>query len=137
MEKPYRRSKLEQWEDRHLLRDTAQRQLKLTESQRQLGKRAAEVAAGLKSAICRGVSSRGAKSSLSRPAAEYSTILARMTSRYGDVYLRAQASSCARSPGDNWTRNGHSQGILLSPAWPRVPLEGHSCQFYTSSYLWI
>ena len=35
--------------------------------------------------------------SLRRPSAASSTILARMTSRYGDVYLRARASNAARS----------------------------------------
>ena len=43
--------------------------------------------------ICRGVSRRAAMASLSSPSAAYSTILARMTSRYGDVYFRPVASS--------------------------------------------
>jgi len=86
--------------------------------------------------IWRGVSSRAAISSFSKPAAAYSTILARTTSRYGDVYRRAQASSCARSVGDSRIRNGHFLGMLRTPSLARVPSEGCRCRFYTSPYLW-
>src|SRR5205823_4309106 len=63
--------------------------------------------------IRRGVFKRAARSSLSSPAAAYSTILARMTSRYGDVYLRAVASRRARSPEDSSMRYGHVLGMNL------------------------
>src|SRR5262249_62359291 len=43
--------------------------------------------------IWRGVSKRAAMMSLDRPWAARSTILALITSRYGDVYFRALASS--------------------------------------------
>src|SRR6185437_5242424 len=86
--------------------------------------------------ICRGVSKRAAIASLSRPSAAYSTILARITSLYGDVYLRAVDSSRARSAADNWMRYGHFLGMNVPP-WPtRMPWRRDSCQIYTSSYLW-
>ena len=46
--------------------------------------------------IWRGVSSRVAMTSLPSPSAASRTIFARITSRYGDVYLRARASNAAR-----------------------------------------
>src|ERR1700730_9358212 len=43
--------------------------------------------------ICRGVSKRAAMTSFDNPCAAKRTILARMMSRYGDVYFRARVSS--------------------------------------------
>ena len=87
--------------------------------------------------ICRGVSRRAAMASLSSPSAAYSTILARMTSRYGDVYFRAVASSQARSASDSSIRYGHFLGIhpLLGPI--SMPPSREICQSDTQSYLWI
>src|SRR5262249_29138039 len=50
--------------------------------------------------------------SFSRPAAAISTILARSTSRYGDVYLRALDSSSRRCSPDSLIVYGLSLGIL-------------------------
>src|SRR5271165_1855693 len=65
--------------------------------------------------ICRGVSSLAAMSSLASPAAAYSTIVARISSRYDDVYLRAVASRRARSAADNSMRYGHFLGMNVPP----------------------
>jgi len=46
---------------------------------------------------CRGVSKRAAMTSLDRPRAAKRTILARITSRSGDVYLRTLASNSSCS----------------------------------------
>ncbi len=54
--------------------------------------------------------------SLGSPSAAYRTILARMTSRYGDVYLRAIASRLARSSFVNSTSNGLFLGIHTASA---------------------
>jgi hypothetical protein len=59
-----------------------------------------------------GVSSRAAISSLPRPSAAYSTIRARATSRYGDVYLRAAASRWRRSSSVRTMRYGLARGIV-------------------------
>lgn len=49
--------------------------------------------------------------SLANPAAARSTIFARMTSRYGDVYRRALAASFLRSWALNLTMYGLVRGI--------------------------
>src|SRR5229473_2392764 len=56
--------------------------------------------------ICRGVSKRVAMTSFDRPCAAKRTILARITSRYGDVYFRARASSFSCSSEVSTMRNG-------------------------------
>jgi hypothetical protein len=48
---------------------------------------------------------------LERPAAARRMILARMTSQYDDVYLRARDSRICRSSGDRITSNGLFLGI--------------------------
>src|SRR5271157_4788614 len=65
--------------------------------------------------ICRGVSKRVAMLSLGRPCAARSTILARMTSRYGDVYFRVRASSSSRSWGVRTIRKGLERGKACPP----------------------
>lgn len=50
---------------------------------------------------------------IARPSAAYSTILALMTSTYGDVYLRARVSSPARSASVKIMLNGLVRGVLL------------------------
>src|SRR5271157_2644417 len=65
--------------------------------------------------ICRGVSKRVAMLSLGRPCAARSTILARMTSRYGDVYFRVRASSSSRSWGARTIRKGLERGKACPP----------------------
>src|SRR5439155_3918316 len=52
--------------------------------------------------------------SLAKPWAARSTILARMTSRYGDVYLRALSASSLRSAPVNSTTYGLRRGIGTS-----------------------
>jgi hypothetical protein len=52
--------------------------------------------------IWRGVSKRAAMMSFDSPSAANRTSLARMTSRYGDVYLRARASSSRHDTLDFW-----------------------------------
>src|SRR5256885_6975100 len=64
--------------------------------------------------IWRGVSRREAMTSLAKPWAARSTILARMTSRYGDVYLRALSASSLRSAPVNSTTYGLGRGIGTS-----------------------
>ncbi len=59
--------------------------------------------------IWRGVSRRDPMTSFCRPSAAMSTIFARMTSRYGDVYLRALLSSSRRCSVDNLI----AYGLLL------------------------
>jgi GGDEF domain-containing protein len=61
--------------------------------------------------IWRGVSRRDAMTSLASPVAARSTIFARITSRYGDVYRRARAASASRSASVNWTRYGLVLGM--------------------------
>lgn len=62
--------------------------------------------------MCRGVSSRAAISSLSRPAAAYKAILALITALYDDVYCRAIASSLSRSAVERVIVHGLCLGIL-------------------------
>ena len=86
--------------------------------------------------ICRGISNRAPISSLPRPVAARSTSLARMTSRYGDVHLRARASSSRRSAAVSVMTNGLVRGRL----WPsspvkRLPNRLEICHDNTSSYL--
>jgi hypothetical protein len=50
--------------------------------------------------------------SLAQPRAASRTILARITSRYGDVYFRARASRSRRSATLNATRYGLVRGIV-------------------------
>jgi len=52
--------------------------------------------------------------SFSRPSAAKSTILARMTSRYGDVYFRALLASSRRCSADNLIANGLLLGMRLT-----------------------
>src|SRR5262249_45225661 len=78
--------------------------------------------------ICRGVSRRAAMASLASPAAARSTILARITSRYGDVYLRARASRSRRSATLNSTRYGLVRGIV-----PGSSLATQSARTYPDS----
>src|SRR6185312_15867016 len=61
---------------------------------------------------CRGVSRRAAISSLHRPSAAYSTIRARTTSEYDDVYRRARASSSVRSASAKAMLYGLVRGML-------------------------
>ena len=56
--------------------------------------------------IWRGVSKRAPMTSLGRPCAAKSTILALITSRYGDVYFRTRASSSFFSTKVRKIRNG-------------------------------
>lgn len=56
--------------------------------------------------ICRGVSKRVAMTSLDNPCAAKRTILARMTSLYGDVYFRARVCSFSCSMDVSTMRNG-------------------------------
>ena len=56
--------------------------------------------------ICRGVSKRVAMTSLDNPWAAKRMILARITSRYGDVYLRVRISSFSCSLDVSTMRNG-------------------------------
>src|SRR3984893_5701168 len=56
--------------------------------------------------ICRGVSKRVAMTSLDNPWAAKRTTLARITSRYGDVYFRALTSSFSCSSDVSTMRNG-------------------------------
>jgi hypothetical protein len=53
--------------------------------------------------------------SFANPSAAISTILARMTSRYGDVYRRALASRSRRSSADSFIVNGLFLGIPRTP----------------------
>ena len=69
--------------------------------------------------IWRGISSRAAITSLRKPSAASKTILARMTSRYGDVYLRARASSAARSSAVSSMTYGLCLGVGAPPCPPR------------------
>ena len=66
--------------------------------------------------IWRGVSKRAAMTSFARPWAANSTIFARMTSRYGDVYRRARTESASRSASVNWTRYGLILGMSRCPS---------------------
>src|SRR5207244_2467703 len=66
--------------------------------------------------ICRGVSRREAMTSLERPSAARRTILARMISQYGDVYLRALDWSCPRSSLVSLIRNGLELGKPVTSA---------------------
>ena len=61
--------------------------------------------------ICRGVSSRDAMTSLDRPSSASRTILARTTSQYGEVYLRAIASRARRSSRERLIAYGLFLGI--------------------------
>jgi hypothetical protein len=76
--------------------------------------------------ICRGVSSRDAITSLDRPSAASRTILARTTSQYGDVYLRAIASRVRRSSLERLIACGLFLGIRAYtprlPAYQAAPL---------------
>ena len=56
--------------------------------------------------ICRGVSKRVAMTSLGNPWAAKRTILARITSRYGDVYFRARVFNFSCSSEVSTMRNG-------------------------------
>src|SRR6202050_4216202 len=56
--------------------------------------------------ICRGVSKRVAMTSLDNPWAAKRMTLARITSRYGDVYLRVRISSFSCSLDVSTMRNG-------------------------------
>ena len=69
--------------------------------------------------ICRGVSRRDAMTSLDRPSAASRTILARTTSQYGDVYLRAIASRARRSSRERLIAYGLFLGIRAYI--PRMP----------------
>ena len=69
--------------------------------------------------ICRGVSSRDAMTSLDRPSSASRTILARMTSQYGDVYLRAIPSRARRSSRERLIAYGLFLGIRAYI--PRMP----------------
>ena len=57
--------------------------------------------------------------SLPRPSAANKTIFARMTSRYGDVYLRALASSAARSCELSTMTYGLCLGVVTPPCHRR------------------
>jgi hypothetical protein len=67
----------------------------------------------------RRVSKRAAISSLSKPSAAIRIILARTTSKYGNVYLVARRFSSAASTGDNSIRNGLFLGMRNSPSKDR------------------
>ena len=68
--------------------------------------------------------------SLSMPLAAYATILARMTSRYGDAYFQALASSRARSASDRtiWALSSphHSRTARCGICSPRVAYFGEA-----------
>ena len=76
--------------------------------------------------IWRGVSSRDAMTSLERPSPASRTILARMTSQYGDVYLRAIASRTRCSSLESLIAYGLLLGIGAyiprMPAYQAAPL---------------
>src|SRR5215471_5652316 len=61
--------------------------------------------------IWRGVSRREAITSLDNPSSARRMILARITSQYGDVYLRAIDSSVCRSSLERFISNGLFLGI--------------------------
>src|SRR2546422_117526 len=65
---------------------------------------------------CRGVSRREAMVSLERPWAAIRTILARITSRYGDVYLRTLDFNSCRSSFVRTTVKGLCLGIEATSA---------------------
>src|SRR6266851_3861015 len=73
--------------------------------------------------------------SLDRPCAASNTILARTTSRYGDVYFLARASNSRRSSGDS----SIGYGLLLDippppPRWKDNESQGKMDPYYTSLY---
>src|SRR5712692_10414141 len=68
--------------------------------------------------IWRGRSTRAAMTSLESPSAASKTSFARMTSRYGDVYVRARASSARRSFRVSRMTYGLCRG--MEPAPPHV-----------------
>jgi hypothetical protein len=65
--------------------------------------------------ICRGVSKRVAMTSFDNPCAAKRMILARMTSRYDDVYFRACVSSFSCSADVSTMRNGLGRGKTVLP----------------------
>lgn len=73
--------------------------------------------------------------SLSNPSAASSTILARITSQYADVYRRDRASSSDRSSLVKVTMNGLFLGIAGLLSHPRIPHAAAPRQANTSSYL--
>src|SRR5713226_4839645 len=73
--------------------------------------------------------------SLDRPCAASNTILARTTTRYGDVYFLARASNSRRSSGDS----SIGYGLLLDippppPRWKDNESQGKMDPYYTSLY---
>ena len=73
--------------------------------------------------------------SLSNPSAASSTILARITSQYADVYRRDRASSSVRSSLVKVTINGLFLGMAGLLSQPRIPHAAASRQANTPSYL--
>src|SRR5439155_19510538 len=77
--------------------------------------------------------------SLAKPWAARSTILARMTSRYGDVYLRALSASSLRSVPVNSTTYGLGRGIGTSVRECARPERGNATKIrhriYEQQYL--
>src|SRR5436309_13074742 len=77
--------------------------------------------------------------SLAKPWAARSTILARMTSRYGDVYLRALSASSLRSAPVNSTTYGLGRGIGTSVSECARPERGNATKIrhriYEHEYL--
>jgi hypothetical protein len=70
----------------------------------------------------RRVSRRAAIWSLSMPSAAIRIILARTTSKYGNVYLVARRLSSADSCGDNSMRNGLFLGIRNPQSKDRIKM---------------
>src|SRR5439155_9053126 len=77
--------------------------------------------------------------SLAKPWAARSTILARMTSRYGDVYLRTLSASSLRSAPVNSTTYGLGRGIGTSLRECARPERGNATKIrhriYEQEYL--
>ena len=71
----------------------------------------------------------------SNPCAASSTILARITSQYGDVYLRDLASSSDRSSLLKVTTNGLFLGIAGLLSQPSMPNAAEPDQENTSPHL--
>jgi len=70
--------------------------------------------------------------SLSNPSAAISTILARITSQYADVYRRERASNSERSSLVKVTTNGLFLGMAGLLSQPRIPCAAASHQEDTS-----